>query len=498
MFLRPLKRWIVVSASAIIMVAGGCHLCHTKQNAEVCQQPELGCPVPENGYVNEQEKDPKKARKNAKKDAAINADGCSPQCERIPLLKRIADKENLASDIPVIKAAAKIKHEEEMCQQKVKAVRYLGTIGCCCYDKDGEVSKALLDALNDCLPAVRLAAVQAIGGCVCGEQRPRTCCTEEIAERLAAMAWETDDKGCLIEPELRIREWAAYVSQYCPKKPKKSDDPKKKDTVDAIEGDSSDKDKDSDGDDVPAAPAPSEPQASRRDRNSSSVSKIGRNAIRYDRLVHHQTICQPVAHVAVPDVPLVFSILDDSNTPVATTFTPETLGAQLGYVTSTDFFVPPSPDESQRFVSMNQVSYSSPVVVETRPATIETRPVTVEFSSVNQNSVVQPDMTRVAVTSNPNPIARRENKDSRRLILQGQIESVDLAGETATVRLAQNKIAAVTSRVHVVHKYALGRIQSIGEFEVLSIGPGFATIRPVAGTSLRKISIGDTATVFCG
>ena len=139
MLLRRFKQLIVPSVSAVLLVAAGCHSCQFGrgslcQNGQECQaeqqaacQEDLACKKPKNGYVNEDEKNPLVARRNAKKDAKLNADGCTPDEERIPLLKRIADKSNRESDIEVIKVAAKIKHEEEMCQQKVKAVKYLGT-----------------------------------------------------------------------------------------------------------------------------------------------------------------------------------------------------------------------------------------------------------------------------------------------------------------------------------------------------------------------------------
>ena len=46
-----------------------------------------------------------------------------------PPLKPLADAANLESQNPAIKAAAEIKAEEDLAPQKVKAIRYLATIG---------------------------------------------------------------------------------------------------------------------------------------------------------------------------------------------------------------------------------------------------------------------------------------------------------------------------------------------------------------------------------
>lgn len=518
MLLRRFKDLIVPSVSAVLLVAAGCHTCQPGhgnlfcQNGQECQQeqqaecqPDLACPKPKNGYVYEDEKKPLRARLNAKKDAKINADGCSPQDERIPLLKRIADKSNRESDIEVIKVAAKIKHEEEMCQQKVKAVKYLGTIGCCCYDKDGQVAKALLEALNDCLPAVRLAAVQAIGGCVCGQAYARSCCNDDIAERLHEMAYGTDGRGCPVEPEPQIRQWAAYVAQQCPKKePTKLEDPK------PIEGGSEGLGPDTPTTSIEEVPAQTSARVEYRgelietsleemaaveavEAEPTVTASFHQPVLFYTRAQHEAT-CQALSSVAVPDP----SAIDLTAYAVES----EDVVAVVGSNEETVF-----DDESaapQSLAADEQQAISTPIVEEPAPV-VEAKPVSQARPAVQQPVVNQPVVQQQPLVQTPTlapsqptssvPAQRTVAPATVRESLQGIVESVDMIGDTATVRLAPNRVAPTNGRVHVVHKYALGRVQSIGEFEVVAAGAGTATIRPIAGSSLRKISVGDTAAI---
>ncbi len=102
-------------------------------------------------------------------DATVNANGNNPADERIPPLKRIGDPANAQSQNPAIKKAAEIKQEEDMKQQKVKAIKYLATIGCCSYKG---VIDALADALEDPTEEVRFEAAQAIVDLVCYNSAP--------------------------------------------------------------------------------------------------------------------------------------------------------------------------------------------------------------------------------------------------------------------------------------------------------------------------------------
>ncbi len=126
---------------------------------------------------------------------------------------------NANSDNAAIAQAAKIKQQKCLQCKKIKAIKYLATIGCGCYDKDGGVSKALLAALSDCDDKVRTAAIQAIiktaSGCPCETCGSVSCCKKDVVEQLAKMAYEVDDKGCWIEPSEKIRKLAAKAAEIC-------------------------------------------------------------------------------------------------------------------------------------------------------------------------------------------------------------------------------------------------------------------------------------------
>lgn len=149
----------------------------------------------------------------------INRKGNHPQWEKKPPLKRIADPANLLSDNPAIKAAAEIKAEQDKAPQKIKALKYLATIGCGCYDKEGKVEAAILAGLNDCTEEVRKTAAETVlslsGNCACTDGCGNGCCTEKIQEKLQDMAYgETD--GCWHEPSAEVRAIAMQALAACP------------------------------------------------------------------------------------------------------------------------------------------------------------------------------------------------------------------------------------------------------------------------------------------
>lgn len=151
--------------------------------------------------------------------AMFNRRGNFPGLEKKPPLKPIADAANLESDNPLLKNAAKIKQAEDLKKQKIKAVKYLATIGCGCYNKNGEVTEALMAGLNDCTPEVRLATVNAIAEAAqdgaCGSCSEKSCCTEELTKKLADLAYERNDEGCWLEPSEEVREAAKQALRIC-------------------------------------------------------------------------------------------------------------------------------------------------------------------------------------------------------------------------------------------------------------------------------------------
>ena len=153
------------------------------------------------------------------KGAMINRRGKHPKLEPKAARKALADPANLASDVPVLKKAAEIKIAEDLKPQKIKAIRYLTSIGCGCYDTDGSITEALVAASDDCTEDVRLVTVESIAeaasGKCCANCGLQCCCKEAIVKRLAQMAYERDDTGCYLEPSQRVREAAARALRIC-------------------------------------------------------------------------------------------------------------------------------------------------------------------------------------------------------------------------------------------------------------------------------------------
>ncbi len=219
---------------------------------------------------------------------AINSSGNYPGAEALPRLLPITAPQNLKSTNPAIKAAAEIKMENDKAAQKIKAIKYLGSVGCgSCAEGAAE---ALLAALDDCTEAVRYEAVKAIlntADCqsdrcaqrrvrrlkTCGErlseakaasmkkialfkkrlhgkappdgktsksQRPgygddcmppdcdrtacgcsdRQCCSTDTLNKLSAIVYERDDRGCYKEPSARVRAMALEAMRACNPNPR--------------------------------------------------------------------------------------------------------------------------------------------------------------------------------------------------------------------------------------------------------------------------------------
>jgi hypothetical protein len=95
-------------------------------------------------------------------DGVLNRQGNFPGMERKPPLKKIADPANLASKNPAIKKAAELKAEEDLKDQKIKAIKYLADLGCSADACHEGVAEALAAALEDCTEEVRYEAAKAI------------------------------------------------------------------------------------------------------------------------------------------------------------------------------------------------------------------------------------------------------------------------------------------------------------------------------------------------
>ena len=161
------------------------------------------------------------------RDSTINRFGNFPKLEKKPPLLKIADPENLKAEKPeALKTAAKIKQDQDLKKQKIKAIKFLAGVNCGCYNKDDQVVKAFLESLADCDPDVRMAAVEgltkAAGNCAkCKNRCQPNCCTEDILKKVQEIASGTDETGCCKEPVAEIREAAKALLCACPCPPAK-------------------------------------------------------------------------------------------------------------------------------------------------------------------------------------------------------------------------------------------------------------------------------------
>jgi len=151
--------------------------------------------------------------------ALTNRRGNLPRTEPKDALKALNDPANLESPDPAIKRAAEIKKAEDLKPQKIKAIKYLTSIGCGCYDKDGSVTKALIAASEDCTEDVRLTTMneilEAAKGKCCSNCGQVCCCNDDMLKKLAQIAYERDEYGCYSEPSKRVREAAAQALAAC-------------------------------------------------------------------------------------------------------------------------------------------------------------------------------------------------------------------------------------------------------------------------------------------
>lgn len=154
-------------------------------------------------------------------DSVVNFKGKHPKWERKPPLKRIADPANLEAEMPpAIKAAAEIKIDQDMKAQKIKAIKFLATVGCGCYQDKVDVRGALVDALADCTEDVRYEAAIAlcqVAGSAC-KQCDTSCCNAETMQVLHKMANGQDEKGCYYESSAEVRAAAKSALNACRQK----------------------------------------------------------------------------------------------------------------------------------------------------------------------------------------------------------------------------------------------------------------------------------------
>jgi len=152
------------------------------------------------------------------RDATVNPLGNRSKLERAPPLKRIADPANLQSDNPAMQAAAGSKADADLAEQKIKAIKYLATVGCACNKYRDDVKTALLAALDDCEEEVRYEAAVALcraAGDPCTQCNQGSCCDAQVMNKLAKIARGEDAQGCPLENSPHVRRAAAAALEAC-------------------------------------------------------------------------------------------------------------------------------------------------------------------------------------------------------------------------------------------------------------------------------------------
>ncbi len=287
--------------------------------------------------------------------ALLNRRGNLPRLEPDTPLKALNDPRNLYSKVPAIKKAAEIKQAEDLKPQKIKSIKYLTSIGCGCYDKDGSVTDALVAAMEDCTEDVRLATLNAVqesaANKCCSNCGQVCCCNEKLMKKLAEIAYERDDTGCYKEPSVRVREAAAAALRTCcpggPPPIIESEEPKKEEPKVAPESEGDEEQSvapESDGDDAspdksttPRADNAEEPEEEKDDAEEKKDKDADKPiAIRLsDREESHEELMvAPVVTNERPTVAQMRALMQNTSAPALATPNPHG-GVVMSYDKST-------------------------------------------------------------------------------------------------------------------------------------------------------------------
>jgi hypothetical protein len=138
-----------------------------------------------------------------------------PGLESTPPLLAITNPANASSSNPAVAAAAGAKADEDQAPQKIKAIRYLATLGCSgCYP---DIEDALLASLDDCTESVRYEAAKAfreLSGSSCATCKTKSCCSPKVRKKLDEVANKMV-KNCYQESSARVRRMARLALAGC-------------------------------------------------------------------------------------------------------------------------------------------------------------------------------------------------------------------------------------------------------------------------------------------
>jgi hypothetical protein len=432
---------------------------------------------------------------NKIRDATTNRRGNFPGLERKPPMKALADPKNLESPVSAIKKAAEIKTEEDLAPQKIKAIKYLATVGCGCY---GGVKEALIEALEDCTEEVRYQTVLAIEDAAtmhCDVCNRDCCCDEEMSKKLAELAYERNDKGCFLEPSERVREAAkSAMCACCPGQGPIGEEVPAQPPVEET---------------IPTPPEPT-PEGDRAAQRGSAPSTITAARVRQART----KVIMPQGDAIVSDA----------------IETEETVTVDFGKGS-------PGPAAAP-VVSSSRRTASAPATQKATPASTRRKKKVTEGGPSSRRAAVErglaaPDGTAqlrqpigaidklqaaegqesnqsaatVAYTSdvaaagvslapkNGPALAQPEAARPRNSV-RGTVARVSKDAGTVEIRLANaDDRLAQGDRLKVSHDYLLYDGHVVGYLEVISAGPRGIVARPVGTLKLEAVSRGDQTTL---
>ena len=396
----------------------------------------------------------------------LSRPGNRPRKERRPKLKKIADPENLESDVPAIKVAAKIKQAEDLGDQKVKAIKYLLSLCCDCYDDDGEVTDAIIVSLDDPTEEVRFATIHAIysqisesrqqGNC---NQCGKDCCKEKIVEKLAEIAFEMGDDGCPLESSKRVRDGASQILQLCC--PQNSQGMYMPPIYDM-------------GTQPPAVQPYDVPQPAL----PPGIQIEGPTSDGYDF---------EGSNPSRPQIQPEGSTTYRSGVPVRTASMPRVLNRHQRAIPRQQGYLATVPARNQYMTSGRATVHTGPAAAVPASVAISTpRPVRSSYPARHVSMPTpQPQQPRVA--PRPRPTSSGVSAQAH-----GTVIGVNPAQGTAVVQTHPTSTAAVGAMVVLTHREQMGRVKTVGTGTVIQSQPGQCVIRPNGTLSASQIAISDS------
>lgn len=399
---------------------------------------------------------------NKIKDASLNRRGNLPGTERTPPLKALSDPAFLAPEIaegiPMPKPlmeAAKVKIQEDLAPQKIKAIKFLAKMGCGCYNDDGGIVDALAEALDDCTDDVRLATIKALKnvarGETCASCKTKSCCDEKLLLKLAELAYERDETGCYKEKNEDIREAAAEALETCCPNP----EPVFLEESYEMEG----------GPETPPIPevTPETPDTVTNTlppvyrRATVQPGSEGRTEWIQDRRQQSapaRIIEPPAEQTHTAQAPATEEV-DLSDPP------PQLIETNRETVTFTSAVLGRSPRVSTAPRQVPRQLHTALRQVETRRAEVAAQ-------------------TRAVEPSRQIPVFPGNAK----------VDWVDVRRRTARVTFSETAFVPDGTEVEIMHRFVLGK-SSVGRFVVVGAENGGAIIRPLGRSRIASVSRGD-------